>query len=110
MKNVLSDAIRKLAAQKAFRWTFHALRQCQDRGISPQIVFSSLAKHAEVIEDYPNDPRGHSCLVLTFENGDPCKPLHIVVGVDSAVIITVYRPDPLEWLEDFKTRRGGAKP
>lgn len=25
-----------------------------------------VSEEAEIIEDYPNDPRGHSCLILGF--------------------------------------------
>jgi hypothetical protein len=32
-------------------------------------VIDALASTCELVEDYPDDPRGHSCLVLTFEAG-----------------------------------------
>ena len=46
-----------------------------------------------VIEDYPDDPRGHSCLVCgKTESG---KVLNIVCGClyDMVWIVTVYEPD-----------------
>jgi hypothetical protein len=51
-----------------------------------------------VIEDYPDDPRGASFLLLGFtEMG---KPIHAVCTLaDVVVIITLYRPDPARWIE-----------
>ena len=62
----------------------------------------------ECIEDYPTDPRGPSCLVLTYlPDGSP---IHVLWGFDApsgqAILITVYRPDSLRWSEDLRTRRG----
>ncbi|GAB6179441.1 hypothetical protein JCM14036_07600 [Desulfotomaculum defluvii] len=60
--------------------------------------------HGEVLEDYQEDQRGHSCLVLGYTSGG--KPLHEVCGSDpsgTSVIITVYFPEPPKWV-DPKTR------
>lgn len=59
----------------------------------------------EIIEDYPNDHRGHSCLVLgfTYER----KPLHFVLGnleEEKVLIVTMYRPTVEEWI-DYRVRR-----
>ena len=59
-----------------------------------------------VIEDYPNDPRGASCLILGVVGR---RPLHVVCGrLDSEdiLIITAYEPDPDEWEADTRTRKG----
>jgi len=61
-----------------------------------------------IIEPYPDDPRGPSCLILGFT--DKNKPLHIVCGrieEDEILIITAYEPDPTEWGSDWKTRKKG---
>jgi hypothetical protein len=62
---------------------------------------------AEVIEDYPTDKYGPSCLVLGWTaNG---RPLHIQCTYplrEKVKIITIYEPDPTDWVE-FKTRRRG---
>jgi hypothetical protein len=54
-----------------------------------------------VIEDYPEDPRGHSCLILGLGYND--RPIHIVCAPkeDYLAVITAYVPDPSEWLQDF---------
>jgi len=62
-----------------------------------------------IIEPYPDDPRGTSCLILGFTSRD--RPLHIVCGrleKDEILIITAYEPDPKEWEEDWRTRKKGC--
>ncbi len=58
----------------------------------------------EVIEDYPKDVRGHSCLILGF--GDGTRPIHIVCSPkdEYLAVITAYLPDEDEWLDDFRMR------
>jgi len=61
-----------------------------------------------IIEPYPDDPRGASCLILGFVSGD--RPLHVICGKieeDEILIITAYEPDPREWEGDWKTRKKG---
>lgn len=59
---------------------------------------------SEIIEDYPDDPRGHSHLVLCqveLEN-----PLHVCCAMheNEVIIITVYVPNPEKWSDDWRTR------
>jgi len=64
-----------------------------------------LSDKLEIIEDYPNDPRGHSYLLLGFTNND--KPIHFVCGlgtVEMLIVITLYIPDENLWV-DYKKRR-----
>ena len=64
-----------------------------------------------IIEDYPNDPRGPSCLIhgLTQER----RPIHVVCGRidrEEILIITAYEPSLEEWEPDWRTRKkGGAQ-
>ena len=63
----------------------------------------------EIIEPYPDDPRGPSCLILGYTQEN--KPLHIVCGrleENEILIITAYEPDTNEWEIDWKTRKKGA--
>jgi hypothetical protein len=57
-----------------------------------------------VIEDYPEDARGHSCLLLG--RGDGGRPIHVVCSPkdDFLAIITAYLPDETEWSSDFRNR------
>lgn len=59
----------------------------------------------EIIEDYPGDVRGHSCLMLGF-SPDDARPIHVVCAPkdEYLAIITVYLPDVSHWSHDFKRR------
>ncbi len=59
----------------------------------------------ELIEDYPDDPRGHSCLILGRGSGG--RPIHVVCSPrdDYLAIITAYVPSRQEWHKGFKRRR-----
>jgi hypothetical protein len=48
-------------------------------------------RSGEIIEEYPNDQRGESCLILGYADETP---IHIVCGWrgEKVVIITVYIP------------------
>jgi hypothetical protein len=64
---------------------------------------------AVVIEDYPGDKYGPSCLLLGFTATS--RPLHIQCSYPSrplVKIITLYEPDPNQWI-DLRTRKGIAR-
>jgi hypothetical protein len=83
----------------------HAVRQMlrPERMISTEEVRNVIFEGV-VIENYPKDPRGHSCLMLGIGYKD--RPIHIVCAPkqDYLAIITAYVPDPNEWQKDFKER------
>lgn len=64
-----------------------------------------VIEHGIIIEDYPKDARGHSCLILG--NGEANRPIHVVCAVkeDYLAIITAYIPGVADWADDFKSRR-----
>ena len=64
-----------------------------------------MIEHGEIIENYPEDARGHSCLMLGC--GESNRLIHVVCAPkeDYLAIITAYIPDKSEWANDFKTRR-----
>lgn len=102
-----ADILLSVRAAAAERILFlpHALRQMSrpERMIST-VEIRYVLDHGEVIEDYPEDPRGHSCLLL--ETKDENRPIHVVCAPkeDFLAIITAYLPDPGEWSPDYKTR------
>ncbi len=58
-----------------------------------------------VIEDYPEDIRGHSCLMSGL--GDKSRPIHVVCAPkdDYVAVITAYLPERREWDREFKIRK-----
>ncbi len=102
------DAIRSKVADDLFEFSKHAVDQSILRNISLDEFRESIA-NAIVIEDYPNDKYGPSCLVLGFtKNG---RPIHVQCTYamrDLLKIITLYEPDEDLWV-DFRTRRPTAE-
>jgi len=106
MSDDLRDRIRRKARRKQYVLTQHA----QMERFADQLEIASIEAvlvSGEVVEDYGDDPRGHSCLMLGEPGG---VPIHMVVGQlqdddEPLVVITVYRPDPQEWEADWRTRR-----
>ncbi len=91
---------------RQYRLTLHAeVERDADQITTVEIEQALLSERCEIIEDYPSDPRGHSCLVLGFTSQN--DPIHIVCGLsvpEMLIIITVYRPDPGKWIE-WRIRR-----
>ena len=96
----------KRAARQRVLYLPHAVRQMShpDRMITPAEV-ERIVNRGEVIEDYPQDPRGPSCLLLGAGEGN--RVLHMVCSPkdDYLAIITAYVPDPEQWSADFRRRR-----
>ncbi len=68
-------------------------------------VESALLKE-EFLEDYPNDPRGPSCLVLG--PGTPGYTIHVVCGQTPSRrlrLITVYVPSQPKLVDERSRRR-----
>ena len=93
------EAIRRLVREGRYRLTLHAENERdQDRITAHEIETALSSLQAEIIEDYPNDPRGPSFLLLGFTEAG--KPIHAVCALtDVLVVVTLYRPDPTRWIE-----------
>jgi len=95
------DAIR----HNRIKITDHADEEAENDQLTFDEVYFSVL-NGEVIEDYPDDKPYPSCLIYgrTF-SGDP---IHSVWAFNEqskwAVLITVYRPDPSQWI-DWRKRR-----
>ena len=88
-----------------FEFSRHAFRRAVERNISEQEIREAGVR-AEVIENYPDDKYSPSALLLGFTVAG--RPLHFQVVFDDSEmskIITIYQPDPNEWLE-FRKRGG----
>lgn len=101
----VADSISGKIARGNFRFSLHADKERQRDRITIAEVEEAL-ENPELVEDYPNDPRGHSCLVLGWTASD--SPIHAVLGElwgdEPLVIVTIYRPDAQQWI-DWRTRR-----
>jgi hypothetical protein len=93
------------SATKRILFLPHAVRQMAqpERMISTADVRAVIA-NGEVIEDYLDDDRGHSCLMLAFVAD---RPLHVVCSPkdDYLVIITAYLPSDKEWEDNYRKRK-----
>src|SRR3989338_6598764 len=95
-----------VSVKKRVLFTLHALDQMnKPERLITQDEVKKVVLRGEIIEDYPEDPRGHSCLMLGY--GDMTRPLHVVCSpkADSLAVITAYVPSIGEWSEDFRKRR-----
>ena len=100
------DGIRRLVESGRYRLTLHTRSEMDDDGVSTTDVTRALTDpDAEVIEDYSEDPRGHSHLLLTWLR--PGDPLHVCCAIHEGllVIITVYRPNEDLWTRDWRERK-----
>ena len=98
------DEIRTKIAAGLFEFSKHATDQIILRRISVRGLREAI-DGGEIIEDYPNDKYGPSCLIfgLTTTN----RPLHVQCSYPSRPllkVITLYEPDADLWI-DFKVRK-----
>ena len=98
------EEIRNKIVQNQFEFSQHALNQSIVRHIGVQELREAMA-NGQIIEDYPDDKYGPSCLILGFTVA--ARPLHVQCSYPSrplVKIITLYQPNPEMWI-DFKVRR-----
>lgn len=97
--------IRAKIRQGDWVLTRHAQHQSQARKISRAEIESAILA-GQVIEDYPNDPRGPSCLMLGYT--EQRRPIHIVLAYpvmgQRMKVITVYEPSPDQWQAGWRRR------
>ena len=109
MGKALIDSIQELVGKREYLFTIHAGDRMTERHIAVEEVEQVLLNDGvEVIEDYPDDPRGASSLVLGVTGRG--RPLHVhCTHPPGLVVITAYEPDAGEWEDSFRIRRGGSK-
>jgi hypothetical protein len=101
---MLEDIRVKILSRK-FEFSKHAVDQSIIRDIAVVEVEQAISSRCQVIEDYPDDKYGPSCLILGFT--DAGRPLHIQCSYPSRPlikIITLYQPDPDLWI-DYRIRK-----
>ncbi len=99
------ERVRQAARQRVL-FLPHAVRQMARPGrmIEPREVHL-VVERGDLIEDYPEDARGHSCLLCGEGNGG--RLIHVVCSPkdDFLAVITAYLPSATQWAADGRTRR-----
>ena len=98
------DEIRTKIAVEEFEFSKHAVDQTIIRRISVSELREAISI-GEIIEDYPEDKYGPSCLI--YGKTASGRAIHVQCGYPSRQvmkIITVYEPYPERWI-DFNVRR-----
>ena len=99
------QSIREKMKKGKYRISFTHTEKLRERKIEIAEIEEAVSV-GEIMEAYPDDPRGPSCLILGFTHQG--RPLHIVCGdleEERILVITAYEPSSEEWEEDWKTRR-----
>ena len=100
------EKIKEKIRVDEYEISFHAEKEryAEDITISDlEMAFSN----GEILETYPDDPKGPSCLVLGYSQN---RPIHIVCGYTSINwirIITVYIPKLPKWIDERTRAKGG---
>ena len=69
--------IQQLVRQNHYEFSFHAQQERLEEDFDITDIEAALLRTIEILEEYPNDPRGESCLMLGFAGA---RPIHIVLG------------------------------
>ena len=96
--------IQEKVRKGEYEISFHAEKERYAEDITiPDLETAIL--NGGILEDYPDDPRGPSCLVLGYSQN---RPIHIVCGhtpIKWIRMVTVYIPRPPKWIDE-KIRGG----
>ncbi len=98
----IQEKIRK----EEYEISFHAEKERYAENITISDLEAAIY-NGKILEDYPDDPRGTSCLVLGYSQN---RPIHIVCGytpIKWIRLITVYTPKLPKWIDERTRRRGG---
>lgn len=99
MNNIVRIATK--IGNRQYELSKHAVDQSIIRNISVSEIEEAVSDQALIIEDYPSDKYGPSCLILGYTK--KARPLHIQCSYPSRSlirIITLYQPDPKLWIKD----------
>ena len=103
MESMIEEIRGKIALEQ-FEFSKHAVDQSIVRRIALYEIREAI-ENSEIIEDYPDDKYGPSCLILGYTASG--RPLHIQCSYPSrplVKIVTMYEPDPELWI-DLRVRR-----
>jgi len=94
--------IQERIQRNLYEISLHAECERENDSLLVSDIEESVLLSGELLEDYPDDPRGHSCLVLGFNRAG--KAIHTVWGLlstDWVRLITVYVPRPPKWIDPW---------
>lgn len=87
-------------------YRLHASERMFGREISAKDV-EYLLKNGDIIEHYDDDYPLPSVLINGYAANN--RPLHLVVAINEhekqLIIVTVYEPNPMKWLNNFSRRK-----
>lgn len=97
--------IKKCLQVRRIHWTYHVNMRLGGRHITRDEILDAIDSY-EMIEAYPDDKYLPSYLLSGQAVGGSFHALFAVdVEGDNVRIVTAYRPDPIEWEPDMRTRR-----
>jgi hypothetical protein len=99
------EEIQIKISRRQYEFSKHGVDQSIIRAINVVEVEEAISGSSEVLEDYPKDKYGPSCLILGFTKTG--RPLHIQCSYPSRPVIKIialYEPDPDLWV-DFRIRK-----
>lgn len=99
--------IKTLIARGEVKVSDHGYDELSADGILVRDLIDGVPD-AEMLEDYPDYPKGPCVLVL--QSAADQSPIHAVWGIPKgettpAVLVTAYRPDAGKWTKDFRRRK-----
>jgi len=99
------DDIRAKIECRQYELSKHAVDQSILRDINVAEIEEAISGQSEIIENYPEDKYGATCLILGYTKAG--RPLHIQCSYPSRPlikIVTLYEPDPQYWI-DMRIRK-----
>jgi hypothetical protein len=99
--SITPEFIREEIAKQTYEISLHADDERIADGLTVSQVEVALSG-CKVIEDYPDDPRGESCLTVGFTADG--KRIQVVCGRNTLghlVLVTVYIPTMPKWKDPY---------
>ncbi len=96
----VSKIVEKIQ-NRQFEFSKYAIDQSIIKEISVSEIEQVFSENALIIEDYPNDKYGPSCLILGYTKNK--RPIHVQCSYSDrplVKLITVYQPNPDLWIDD----------
>ena len=103
--SITSGFIRAEIEKQSYEISLHADDERIAEGLTV-IQLEVTLSHCEIIEEYPDDPRGESCLALGFTPEG--RAVHVVCGKNPSghlILITVYVPTMPKWRDPHTRNR-----